>query len=908
MAPAPLFSVIVPVFNGERFLSQCLQSVLDTGYPNLELVVVDDGSSDGSAQVAAAFGGRVQVIRQQHAGPAAARNRGLAHAQGEVVGFLDADDVWTPAIGQQALPMLLANDGLDIVQGLIQDFGGDGSAADAGRRSTPLGLPYAYLNLGAAVYRRRVFDRVGTFDETMPLCEDYDWYLRAYEQRAPKQRIPQTTLLYRRHAGSLTHNRSLHEIGMARVHKQAAARRRQNAAPAEAPSGFPTLADYIGRGRATGPEAAATAERASAQAAAGPALARWDDRIIDLPATGVLCFMVVRNEAKRLPFALDYYRRLGVCRFFVVDNDSADGAREWLSAQPDVYLWHTRAAFGAARCGTDWTEALLRTYGEGRWCLVVDADELLVYPDSETVPLDAFCAALEGAGYRAAMALMIDMYSDRSLRDTHYEPGTSFLASCPYFDRQVYHDRVERFYGHDEHPSLFGGVRRRIFGGSEPGKDERFFYCLNKVPLLKYDPSLVISDNFHWTSCRQVAPLAAGLLHFKFTSDFLTQAILESHRREHWQEGAQYAAYAAALERQPALALCDPALSIRYVDSRQLLALGLLNSLPVATTMPETNAPPDTEPPAPPDSGQMLGQVRALIKAQKTGESAVHADGMHLLKLGKVTEAETAFRTAIAQAPGFAWSHHYLGDVLALQQRWPEAAAAYRRACELNPHFAASHFNLGEVCARQQRWADAIASYRQALALQPDLPNGARSLGRALAQQARELEREAQEWYRRANTLNPDDDAIYAEVVDLRSVDPDLCLQLADALARRGERTRAIFSCQLALQVRPDDAGAYVRLATVLQQDGDLPNAIACCRQAIVLDAGRAGFHLLLGSLLAASGLVDEAVDAYRRSLTLQPGQAAVYRELGDVLVRAGRVDEAATAYAEAVVHGYQDY
>ena len=119
----PLLSVIVPVFNGERTLAATLQSVLELGYDPLEVVLVDDGSTDGTAGVAKAFGDRLRYLFQENAGPAAARNRGLNEALGEVVGFLDADDLWTPAIVQHALPVLLAGNDVDIVQGRIQEVG-----------------------------------------------------------------------------------------------------------------------------------------------------------------------------------------------------------------------------------------------------------------------------------------------------------------------------------------------------------------------------------------------------------------------------------------------------------------------------------------------------------------------------------------------------------------------------------------------------------------------------------------------------------------------------------------------------------------------------------------------------------------------------------------------------------------
>ncbi|MCO6450798.1 MAG: tetratricopeptide repeat protein [Caldilineales bacterium] len=899
-AALPQLSVIVPVFNGECYLAETLTNLLALGIPSAEVIVVDDGSTDKSAEIAASFGATVRLISQANAGPAAARNRGLEAARGEVIGLVDADDLWVSDTVQEALHVLLADEQNDIVQGRIQEFQGEGEDW------TKIGSPYAYVNLGSALFRRGVFGKVGLFDPATQICDDYDWWIRAYDLRIPKRRIDATTLMYRIHSQSITHDRSLHDIGMASVHRKAAERRRRNADLMHTPPGYPSLVDFIGRGKAEGWERNQGAGQAAAGGGSQPHLERCDDKTIDLHDEAVVAFMVVRNEAKRLPHNLDYHRRLGVSRFFVVDNASEDGTLDWLLAQPDVHVWRTPASFRASRCGTDWTESLLRTYGQNRWCLVIDADELLVYPNSETKSLPALCAELEQSGYRAAMALMIDMYSDRPIRETTLQANQPFLDACRYFDRKVYHERVERFYEHDEHPSLFGGVRRRVFGGHEPGKDERYFYCLNKIPLLKYDPTFVLSDNLHWTNCRDVAIQAAALLHFKFCDDFVQQAEQEAERREHWQGGIQYDAYAQTLRSHPDLCLFDPALSVVYKDSSQLAAMGLLH--PLSTHPPSESTLARPEAPMPDEKSQLLRQVRSMIKAQKSQKDHPYALAVNLLKQGRWSEAVAGFETAIAEAPGFAWSYHYLGDAYMAQRKWPEAIDAYQRAIELNPHFAASHFNLGEVYSQQERWPDAAERYRQALALQADLPNAARQLARALSSQAKELVCEAQKWYGQANALVPDDINIYHEASDLHPPDPDLCIQFADALARQNQRTKAIFYYQLALQVRPDDADTYFRLAKILQKNNDLANAIACCRQAIILDGEQIDYHLQLGALLLTQGEMDGAVKAYRRSLDLDPNQPALYKQMGDLLTGAGQIEEAAEYYAQAVAHGYQDY
>lgn len=242
----PSFSTIIPVYNGEKYLRAAIQSVLDLGNDVMELIVVDDGSADATAEVIASFADRVRYVSQPHSGPAAARNRGLQLARGEIVGFLDADDLWTPNIITRALVFLITHPGVDIVQGRIQEI--KSSAADAtGMAYEYSSKPYPYIGIGSAVYRNDVFQKVGGFDEAMRFCEDYDWFLRAFDARIPKVRIDDVTMLCRIHSGSMTYGRGLHEIGMAKAHKKAIQRRRRypimNGKP---PANFPTLLEYIG--------------------------------------------------------------------------------------------------------------------------------------------------------------------------------------------------------------------------------------------------------------------------------------------------------------------------------------------------------------------------------------------------------------------------------------------------------------------------------------------------------------------------------------------------------------------------------------------------------------------------------------------------------------------------------------
>lgn len=113
MAEQPLISCIVPVFNGERYLWEALESIFAQTYRPIEVLVVDDGSTDGTGAVAASYGSRLRYLWQPNAGPAAARNRGLEAARGEFVAFLDADDLWHPEKLARQMARFAARPGLD---------------------------------------------------------------------------------------------------------------------------------------------------------------------------------------------------------------------------------------------------------------------------------------------------------------------------------------------------------------------------------------------------------------------------------------------------------------------------------------------------------------------------------------------------------------------------------------------------------------------------------------------------------------------------------------------------------------------------------------------------------------------------------------------------------------------------
>ena len=224
----PLVSVVIPVFNGERFLREAVQSVLDQRYSPVEIVIVDDGSTDGTETVARSFSETVRYLKQTNKGPAAARNRGIEHAQGSLLAFADADDLWPPDKLKLQLSYLIEDPAIEIVMGRIQQvFVG----ADQGE---PFGDPAFSVNLGSAIIRKSVFERVGLFDETMRYSEDVDWFMRAREGGAAIKTIDAVTLLYRQHDQNMTRGKSTSELNVLKALKRSLDRRRERSGVASA--------------------------------------------------------------------------------------------------------------------------------------------------------------------------------------------------------------------------------------------------------------------------------------------------------------------------------------------------------------------------------------------------------------------------------------------------------------------------------------------------------------------------------------------------------------------------------------------------------------------------------------------------------------------------------------------------
>lgn len=183
-------SVVIPAYNAEAYLGEALESVLAQEPTPSEVIVVDDGSTDLTANVAQGFGRRVLLLKQENRGIGAARNAGAAATSGRLLAFLDADDLW-PAGRLAALVGALA-DGVDGVFGRVVEFAE--GAAD--------GEPTTAALAGSMLIRRDSFDRVGPFREDVRVGEFVDWFARAQDQGIRFTNVETVVLRRRLHASN----------------------------------------------------------------------------------------------------------------------------------------------------------------------------------------------------------------------------------------------------------------------------------------------------------------------------------------------------------------------------------------------------------------------------------------------------------------------------------------------------------------------------------------------------------------------------------------------------------------------------------------------------------------------------------------------------------------------------------
>jgi glycosyltransferase involved in cell wall biosynthesis len=194
---SPTISCVIPAYNAERYIERSLTSVFEQSLPPDEIIVVDDGSTDATADILAAYGPRLRVVHQANAGPAAARNAGIALASGPLICFQDADDEWHREKLAKQVALLAAHPGTGICITHLRNVWAEAldSQRDGLGEHAFANDPPGYV-FQTSLIRRDVFERAGKLDEKLRRAEDIEWFARARDAGIVLEIVPEV-LVYR---------------------------------------------------------------------------------------------------------------------------------------------------------------------------------------------------------------------------------------------------------------------------------------------------------------------------------------------------------------------------------------------------------------------------------------------------------------------------------------------------------------------------------------------------------------------------------------------------------------------------------------------------------------------------------------------------------------------------------------
>ncbi|WP_293572918.1 glycosyltransferase family 2 protein [Phaeobacter sp.] len=312
------------------------------------------------------------------------------------------------------------------------------------------------------------------------------------------------------------------------------------------------------------------------------------DRTSSAGPDPILAFTVLRNEIARLRFFLSFYRALGVGHFLMVDNGSDDGTLAYLADQPDVSLWSCTASYRAARFGLDWLTWLQIRYGHNRWCLTVDADELLVFGGDQSHGLRGLTDHLQRRGVSGFGALMLDLFPKGRLSDTNGDADMDPRKLLPWFDPGPFRAVRQRPRGN---LWVQGGLRERVFFADQPHRSP----TLNKLPLVRWNRRFAYTNSTHAALPRRLNALYDGpggslpsgaLLHSKFLPQVVAASRVEKQRRQHFHDPDQFADYYDHISVDPDLWHAG---AVQYTGPEQLEQLGLI--CPIDWDQPQGTQP-----------------------------------------------------------------------------------------------------------------------------------------------------------------------------------------------------------------------------------------------------------------------------------------------------------------------------
>jgi hypothetical protein len=283
-----------------------------------------------------------------------------------------------------------------------------------------------------------------------------------------------------------------------------------------------------------------------------------------------------RDENSRIPYFLDYYRKLGVDHFLIVDNQSEIPMAEILAGEPDVSLWYTDEAYAEARFGVDWMNALLGKYAVGHWTLTVDLDEFFVFPFMGPRSYGELLSFLDDSEKPSFYTILVDMYPEGSIASAHVPAGESPLAHAPYFDRTGYYS----IRGGHKDIYVRGGPRLRAFNSN----NYELAPTVQKYPLIKWHQRFTYYLSTHVAYPAMLNHVhkkhhepTGALLHFKFVSSFQEKIDYAIKHKNHYENSAEYEKYLQKLKASENFTLFSP-VSVKYESPESLIQANLMTA------------------------------------------------------------------------------------------------------------------------------------------------------------------------------------------------------------------------------------------------------------------------------------------------------------------------------------------
>lgn len=283
-------------------------------------------------------------------------------------------------------------------------------------------------------------------------------------------------------------------------------------------------------------------------------------KLARLNAADLTVIACVRNEMFMAPHFLAHYRALGVESFLIADNCSDDGTLEYLADQPDVALFSVDTQYGLSTYGVAWQQALLSNFRVGRWSLIADADEFLVYPGWKR---ESLARHLADPAYDAADAVrifMLDMYPKGAMAEATFASGDPF-AEADHVDREPFLTNWPGRGPYSNAPTWTSALRHRLVPGSFPA-----LFVAQKIALVKYRPWMRLAAGLHYAADTRLSTRELLFAHFKYNAEFRNKALAETRRRQHFNNAEEYQKY-LALASEGRDSIYDPALSVPWLDS-----------------------------------------------------------------------------------------------------------------------------------------------------------------------------------------------------------------------------------------------------------------------------------------------------------------------------------------------------